>query len=158
MWLELPRDIRDHLTTVFGIVKTGIAEIRDQTVISDGVTNDNLAVISAEKMEEYVGSKEEFHKLWQLTVSKAKFELHPPIDIMDLADLGFKEVSNEEFAALPAVPSLEKSFEVLKEIQTAIQTEAQTTELNAMNIVPLKFCNTCDSKGGRHLKVCPKFK
>lgn len=160
MWLELPRDVRDHLMKVFGVVKTGVAEVRDQTVISDGVTNDDLSVISFEKMTEYVGPAEDFHKLWQITVSKANYELHPPIDILDLADLGFKEVSNEEF--------------------TQIQTQAQTAELNAMTptlevkdingdvilsvpndqivtITP-RYCDTCDSTKGRHRKGCPKFK
>lgn len=139
IWLELPRDVREHLMKVFGVVKTGVAEVRDQTVVSDGVTNDDLSVITSEKMTEYVGPAEDFHKLWQISVSKANYELHPPIDILDLAELGFKEVSNEEF--------------------TQIQTQDQTAELNAMALtVPAKYCDTCDSTKGRHRKGCPKFK
>lgn len=153
IWLDLPREIRDHLMKVFGIIKTGVAEVRDQTVVSDGVTNDDLSVISDAKMTEYVGSVEEFHKLWQLTVSKANYELHPPIDILDLADLGFKEVTNEEFS----------SFQNAKP-QLGIQTEDKTKELQEVNpSTPLisgipeektKFCDSCDSKGGFHLKDC----
>ena len=80
-WLELPKDVRDHLVKKLGIVRTGITEVRDQTVLSDGHTNDDLAVITKENLAEYVGSTGEFTHLWKVAVSKANFELHPPMQI-----------------------------------------------------------------------------
>ncbi len=115
-WIALPKETREHLKKVFGIQATGVAEIIDQTVVSDGVTNANLQVITAERMAEYVGSTESFLRLWELTIAKVKYELHPPIELETLQ--GNTEVIN----------------------------------------VVTKFCDTCDSKGVRHLKVCPKFK
>lgn len=80
-WITLDRDVREHLTKIFDIPTTGIAEIRDQSVISDGKTNEDLKAITSEKMATYVGSLEEFPRLWELTLSKVKYELHPPIFI-----------------------------------------------------------------------------
>lgn len=114
-WIELPKDIREHLAKVLGIPMSGIREIRDNTVISDGHTNEDLRVITAEKMADYVGSDGDFNHLWTVTVSKAKYELNPPIHVGG----GF-----------PA--ALEKEVEAKK------------------------FCDSCDSKGVRHKKECPK--
>lgn len=135
MWLEQPRDIREHLAKIFGIVKTGVAEIRDQEVVSDGVTTQDLDVVSAAKMAEYVGSSIDdtsFAQLWTITVSKAKFELHPPFvitpgnQVLTLEQFNtLKEVSNEEFKQITETP---------------------------------KFCDSCDSLGGRHKKTCIKYK
>lgn len=127
-WVEQPKEIREHLMKVFGIVRTGISEVRDMVLISDGVTNTDLLNVTSEKMAEYVGSVESFSRLWELSVAKARYELNPPpIEI------------GGEFRQL--------------------QTQKQTVELNAQNpIKEYKFCDSCDSKGGRHLKVCPKFK
>ena len=81
MWIDLPREYRNKLTEVFSIERTGISEVRDDTLISDGYTNTDLQAITREKMAEYVGSSAEdtaFHRLWELTLAKIKFELNPP--------------------------------------------------------------------------------
>lgn len=78
-WISLPRETRQHLVKVFGLIPNGIAEIRDQSVVSDGYTNSDLERITAEKMAEYVGSTESFSRLWELTLSKVKYELNPPM-------------------------------------------------------------------------------
>ncbi len=80
-WISLPRETRHHLVKVFGLVPNGIAEIRDQIVISDGYTNSDLERITKEKMAEYVGSTESFPRLWELTLAKVKYELHPPLNL-----------------------------------------------------------------------------
>lgn len=80
-WIDLPQETRSHLVKVFGIPRTGITEIRDQTVVSDGHTNTDLEAITADKMSAYVGSEIDsldFSRLWTITLSKVKFELHPP--------------------------------------------------------------------------------
>lgn len=103
-WLELPKEIRDHLVKKLGLVRTGITEVRDQTVLSDGHTNDDLAVITSEKLSEYVGSpmtdKVDFPHLWSVAVSKANFELHPPININELKNSPFAPALKEPLDAL----------------------------------------------------------
>jgi hypothetical protein len=78
LWMQLSRESREHLAKVFELPRTGITEIRNQDVISDGYTQEDLAHITAEKMEHYVGSKETFSRLWELTVAKCRHELNPP--------------------------------------------------------------------------------
>ena len=139
-WIELPKDVRFHLAKVFGLVKTGITEIRDQTVVSDGFTNKDLEGISFPAMAEYVGetndTKVTFHRLWELTLAKVNSELHPPINLNPVI------IPRTEPRETPEVNSsllIEAPKEIIKEI-----------------VKP--FCDTCDSKGGRHMKSCPLFK
>lgn len=80
-WIDLPKDVRNKLTEVFEIPNTGITEVRDQTVLSDGTTNTDLLAITAEKMAAYVGSSvsdTSYHRLWELTLAKVHSELNPP--------------------------------------------------------------------------------
>ncbi len=80
-WIDLPQATRNHLVKVFNIPLTGITEIRDQTVVSDGHTNSDLQAITLEKMAAYVGSPAtlSFSRLWEITLSKIKYELNPPV-------------------------------------------------------------------------------
>lgn len=77
-WMSLPKDIRHRLMVVFDIQKSGITEIRDQDVVSDGVTNADLSAITLQKMNEYIGSEENFARAWEITLAKARYELNPP--------------------------------------------------------------------------------
>lgn len=79
LWMTLAPERREHLAHVFHVQRSGISEIRDSTHVSDGRTIDDLSVITAERMAEYVGSTESFSRLWELTVAKAHYELHPPV-------------------------------------------------------------------------------
>lgn len=85
LWMHVPREERAVLVERFGLSKTGIAEIKDQTVVSDGYTNEDLSVITADRMLEYVGGDYEegqvpsFARLWELSIAKAHYELNPPI-------------------------------------------------------------------------------
>lgn len=78
LWMLLDKDIRAHLVSVFGINKTGITEIRDQDIIADGYTNEDLKAITLEKMTAYIGSEETFPRAWEITCAKAKYDLNPP--------------------------------------------------------------------------------
>lgn len=87
LWLTLSKETRLHLVKIFNIPQTGVKEVRDQDVVSDGHTNDNLTAISKEKMAEYTGSPltESFNRLWEITLAKVKFELNPPpVDLSSL--------------------------------------------------------------------------
>ncbi len=79
MFMHQPKEIRDYLSQMWKIPRSGISEIRDQEVISDGHTYDDLQVITHERMTEYIGSEESFLRAWEITVAKAHSELHPPI-------------------------------------------------------------------------------
>ena len=91
-----PRDIRDHLATVFGVERNGVAEIRDQVIVSDGRSQEDLLAITTEKMAEYVGSEESFPRLWELTCAKAKHELNPPVGIITPTITPIEQSHDEE--------------------------------------------------------------
>lgn len=81
LWMQLEKAIRSHLVSVFNIPRTGITEVRDDTVIADGYSVEDLKAISLAKMTEYIGSEETFPRAWEITCSKAKGEVYPPINI-----------------------------------------------------------------------------
>ena len=92
-WMLLDKELRDYLAQIFHIEISGIIEIRDQTVVTDGRTMNDLAVITIERMEHFAGEiegvseEDKFARLWNLVISKAKYELHPPIDISPKDDV-----------------------------------------------------------------------
>lgn len=97
-WLELSKETRTHLREVFNIPRTGITEVRDTTIVSDGTTNSDLESITSERMERYVGSKESYPRLWELTLAKVRYELNPPMDLSSLQASNKEELNgkNEE--------------------------------------------------------------
>ena len=80
LWMHVKRPVRMHLIKVFAIPgPSGITEVVDQTVVSDGYKQDDLNAITLEKMMQYIGQDEplSFSRMWELTVQKAEFELNP---------------------------------------------------------------------------------
>lgn len=148
-WIELPKDIREHLQKVFGIIRTGISEVRDNTLISDGITNEDLGVITSVKMAEYVGSMDTFSRLWDISISKAKYELNPPIEI-NLDNM--KEVSNEEFDTIQKLNNI-ATPEQIQEFTDMIKP-VSTPIVNDLGVSIDVFCNDCTSKGVSHKKEC----
>ena len=97
--MQLDSKVRSELVLEFGIKRTGITEIRDQTIISDGYSIEDLKAITLEKMNEYIGSTEEsFPRAWEITCSKAKSVVYPPITmeiaptVIPMADEPKKEI------------------------------------------------------------------
>lgn len=80
-WVELSQQVRVHLAKVFDIPRSGISEVRDMTLVSDGHTNEDLKAITLEKMNEYIGSEETYPRAWEITLSKVNYELNPPVQI-----------------------------------------------------------------------------
>ena len=120
-WMILPRDLRRHLALVFKIVPTGITEVKDNVVISDGFTNDNLKLIDAVKMAEYLKvplDMYDFAKLWELTLGHANHELHPVVVNMEGITIMPQEVS-----ALSQSPVEELDKKVEATITTATSVE-----------------------------------
>lgn len=79
LWMSQPTDVRDEIAREFDLKRTGIREVRDQDVVSDGFKQEDLNEITEERMEKYVGSKETFPRLWELTIAKAKSVINPPM-------------------------------------------------------------------------------
>lgn len=109
VWINLPKEIRLQLIKDFGLERTGVTEVRDQTLISDGFTNDDLKCISLEKMCEYIGSEETFIRAWEITLAKVHAILNPPIAIIQnvngeptAVDIEEIPVTEERFCTLCA--------------------------------------------------------
>lgn len=81
-FMHQPKEIREYLSRMWDLPRSGISEIRDQEVVSDGHTYEDLAVITLQKMTEYIGSEESFARAWELTCMKAHYELHPPVGVI----------------------------------------------------------------------------
>ncbi len=140
-WINLDRDIRDHLRKVFSVGKSGITEVRDQTLITDGTTNEDLAhAFTLPAMCKYIGSEETFPRAWEITVSKAKYEVHPPVN-MPILQIAGDVNSVTENATADNIPVLQ--------IETPITDPAR-------RLTAPKFCDLCDSGGIRHKKECTK--
>lgn len=105
-WMSLPREIRLELRRLFDIPQSNVVEVRDNTVITDGVTNDDLQVITLEKLKQVTKNNGTFAELFEKAVKMAK----PPVYI----------------------------------------------SINGIQIMKKEFCDSCDSKGVRHKKSCPK--
>jgi hypothetical protein len=84
-WMQAPKEIREYLWHMWKIPKNGVTEIRDQEVISDGHTYDDLAHITRDRMNDYIGSEETFARAWELTCMKAHSELHPPVGTVGIS-------------------------------------------------------------------------
>ena len=76
-WISYPKEVRERLTKIFFIPTSGVAEIKDQEVLSDGKTNTDLLVITKDKLISYVGESADFPTLWEKTLAKVDLELHP---------------------------------------------------------------------------------
>jgi len=79
--MALPKETKNHLVKVFAIPKSGVTEIKDQDVVSDGYTIADLGVITLDKMCEYIGSRETFARSWEITLMKVKSDLNPPMEL-----------------------------------------------------------------------------
>jgi hypothetical protein len=117
-------------------VRTGVAEVRDQAIVSDGITNDDLKIITSERMAEYTGSTGSYNQLWITTVSKANYELNPPpMDLNELNPISIPETKEE--------------------IKLPETDPSKIIELTGNE--PKPFCDSCDSKGVRHKKECVNY-
>lgn len=133
-WMTLPRETRMELRRIFNLPQTNVVEVRDNIVLTDGVTNDDLLQLTLDKLEWFTNKKGTFAELFEKTIQLIQNPVVVQLDsicIMPLKD----EVKSE---VKPEVKQVEKKTE--KKIDWS------------------RYCQDCDSKGGRHLKNCPKFK
>ena len=78
LFMQAPKEVRDYLGHMWKIPQSGASEVVDNVQTTDGHTYDDLSMITRELMNEYIGSEETFLRAWEITVSKAMTELHPP--------------------------------------------------------------------------------
>lgn len=81
VWMALDKDIKNVLIKEFNIEKGGQVEIHNQEVVKDGYRTEDLAVINIENMMKFVeqDTASSFMRMWELTLAKVQFILHPPI-------------------------------------------------------------------------------
>jgi hypothetical protein len=80
MWVSLSNEVRYRMRTIFNISQSGITEVNDGRVVSDGTTYEDLKALTIEKMQKYVDNPTtDFHKLIDLTVAKVMEELYPKV-------------------------------------------------------------------------------
>jgi hypothetical protein len=79
-WMALTKPYREVLKKAFGISgPSAPTEVRDNYVVTDGHTAEDLKAVTLEKMNEYIGSTETFGRAWEITIAKVHAELNPPI-------------------------------------------------------------------------------
>ena len=146
VFTALPKEKRDFLVKVFKIPgPTNPTHVVDQEVVDAGYSKDDLAHITLEKMCEYIGSQETFGRAWEITLAKVHAELNPPIATI-------QNINGEATAVdiVETVTITEPNGEVIEEKSEITIPESEIE-------IKKSFCDTCDSKGGRHLKECPKY-
>lgn len=75
-WLSLPITVRLRLKALFNVPRSSGTEVLNQTVMSDGHTHKDLAHITVEKMQAFLGVKTtDFFDLLNEVVSKVSLEL-----------------------------------------------------------------------------------
>ncbi len=125
LWMLLSRELRSFLAEKFNVVKTGPAEIRDQEVVSDGYTVQDLSVMSLEKLCNYIGKTETFPTAWELTVAKAKEEMNPPLK----TESAVAEIINVE-DDITLSSSLTEELVVPQQVAEIIKTQSNETKKN----------------------------
>lgn len=138
--MALSKEVKLHLMKVFGIVRTGVTEIRDTTLVSDGFTTEDLMAITLDKMNAYIGSTETFPRAWELTLAKIHSELHPPLG----------EIIGAPDGSMTIAPIPEEITPIVEEVPVTVVPEFEPEALTP-------WCDTCDSLGVRHKKTCPKY-
>lgn len=76
MWVSLPVEVRYRIRAIFDIPKSGITEVHDAQVISDGTTHEDFKSLTTEKMQAYLNSDStDFHKLFDTVIAKVSDEV-----------------------------------------------------------------------------------
>lgn len=114
-WLQLTMPVRLRMKEIFEIPRSTGTEIHNNVVFSDGHTHKDLANITIEKMQDFVGSSsEDFYELLNATTKKVMKEHQDMLD----------EQVNKQFAIMQEIgkDKYEALTEVAKEIQGYVET------------------------------------
>jgi hypothetical protein len=88
-WMQVPKEVREKLIELFGLTRTSFSEIRDDVVISDGYSDDDLSLITKDKMCEITGLPCElsFSSLWEVMVVKLTNDVYDKAVMPDTSGL-----------------------------------------------------------------------
>lgn len=96
-WLSLPMPIRLRLKSIFSIPRSSGSEVVNTVVMSDGHTHADLAVVTVEKMQQYLFSDEtDFYKLISQVVDKVTREYNDEINAKIATEVENKARASEE--------------------------------------------------------------
>lgn len=134
LWLKLPLEVRDKLVVLFHIPRSGSTVVdygpQGNTVVSDGYKPTDIEAITLEKMQAILQTEDtNFFGLFEQIATNIDLYIDKPVKLYD------DDIHGGWTEAVKDLP-------------------IDNTE----KVVNLPFCDQCDSKGGRHKKVCPKYK
>lgn len=140
IWLKLPSDIRTKLVAMFHIPRSGSTVVdygfNGTTVVSDGFKPQDIEAITLEKMQAIMDTDStDFYGLFEEIILNIDALMQPK---------PFGEGFAEAIKDLPPVSDVPVDLEV----EGLIRGDYSTSKP--------RFCDQCTSKGGRHLKTCPK--
>ncbi len=160
-WLQLDNDIRILLTQIFNIKRSEGSLIQDKTVISDGHTYQDLAVISVPAMQAYLLDTVEtdFFKLFQRVLDVLKTEN------INLDDNRAKAIKKSLIISwvqdLEIIKKQAELNNLLKELRNEIinifSIKGVLNTNTIQDVINKNFCNSCTSKGVRHTKNCTRY-
>ena len=58
-WLQIPMSQRMKIVKIFNLPRSGGTVVQDNTVLTDGYTHEDLALITVERLQEYLKEKEQ---------------------------------------------------------------------------------------------------
>ena len=106
-WMAMPATTRDAIRKALNLPCTGQTEVRttgggDSVLVSDGLTEKDLATITKELLIEYVKPNDndlDFPKLWEMAVYKADITLslvkEKPVEKVDSDITGDNKENND---------------------------------------------------------------
>ncbi len=112
----------------------------------------------SEVMKKYIRERKEKGMIESPQSPEEEAELQAMLDEeMRLKQEEVKRKTDEQqdnLARKPQPPQPENRIEVIKE--TTTDTATIVPSVTSVTLDSIVFCDTCDSKGGRHKKECPK--
>ncbi|TXH56083.1 MAG: hypothetical protein E6Q97_07265 [Desulfurellales bacterium] len=148
-FVALPKPVREQLRQIFRIAKSGPMEIVNGEIISDGSTAADLQKLDVGALIAFLGpdsginTEGLFDRL--LSIVLLRFE----------ADR--LEAERKALSLLPTatavVPPVMPTEPVIAVVPAPPVTQPDPQPAAD---VPKPFCDSCDSKGMKHKKVCPK--
>jgi hypothetical protein len=96
-WLAIPTRSREKLAELLSVPKSGGTIMQDNTMLSDGRSMKDLAVINVETMSKLVNSEEtDFYKLLEACVKYANEKLEESIkkEVINTRELSIKRIKN----------------------------------------------------------------
>ena len=73
--MTLPREVRLWLRNMFDIPQSNVVEVRDNTVLTDGVTNDDLKAITLEKLQKFTKKDGKFSELFEILIQEVQLQM-----------------------------------------------------------------------------------